>query len=557
MSDNLFADRICIARVAIMKSGVLSKLRWLAVPMLLAVQVDAARADGKIVDAVRVVQQMDAIPGVAFNEVPYAEYRARFKGSCRLPYDPTRKAYSYDMPVWIITPAKLAAGNGTIIVDPLHNQAVINTRPSGAEGEQALALKILSPGFLFRNGNLDGSPAPNYTWVGIRWEPRSLTTPFPQARYDHVFEQRNKVPPGTLDAPADRQGDLGKAMVADLADELRRGALTMRDEEEETTFATVERVIGFGHSQTGRLMRQLLGDPPSIDNGGGAHYVPLFDGWFIIGAGGAYDQWQRYDASGKPFLPASVIRDKAPAPEKGLVIELATEADIGPLLRAGAPGNEFVRFEDARSYRSYEIAGGAHVSWGTPVVFGRPIGAIFLPDLADSLEELAALSGVDPDFELSPVDAFDVVEEHPFAYTNPLDWNPVARALFVALDDWLIDEEMVPPQGVWLRGKDGPGKYGDATFGRDGVGNVLGGIRLPDVEVGRGRFFGISPDRPFAGGNILYGAYFDRHDRFANHGKYLSAFSKQADRLVDDGFLLPADRDALVDSAARSRVGKE
>lgn len=355
----------------------------------------------------------------------------------------------------------------------------------------------------------------------------------------------------------DRQGDLGKAMVADLVDELRRGVLTMWDDEEETAFATVKRIIGFGHSQTGRLMRQLLGDPPSKDNGGGIHHVPLFDDWFIVGGGGAIDQWQRYDAAGKPFVPASVIPNKAPAPEKGLVIELATEADIGPLLRAGAPGNEFVRFEYSRSYRSYEIAGAAHVQWGTPTVFGRPNSTAFLPDLADSLEELAALSGVDPDFELAPVDAFTVAEEHPLAFTNPLDWNPVVRALFVALDDWLFDEEFLPPPGVWLRGKDGPGKYGDATFARDAVGNVLGGIRLPDVEVGRGRFFGISPDRPFAGGNILYGAYFDLHDRFANYGKYLSAFSKQADSLFDDGFLLGPDRDALIASAAKSQVGKK
>jgi hypothetical protein len=146
---------------------------------------------------------------------------------------------------------------------------------------------------------------------------------------------------------------------------------------------------------------------------------------------------------------------------------------------------------------------------------------------------------------------------HPLKATNPLNWNPVVRALFVALDDWVFDEELVPPLSAWLRGKDGPGKYGDATIARDEVGNALGGIRLPDVEVGRGRFYAISPDTPFPGGNIRAGAYIDRHDRFKIHGDYVSAFTKQADRLVDDGYLLRADRDALVDSAARSRVGKE
>lgn len=154
--------------------------------LMLVLLSPTAQAAGRIVDAVRVEQQADAIPGVTFNEVPYAEYRARIKGSCTLPYDPSGKSYAYNMPVWIITPAKLGDGNGTIVVDPLHNQAVVlNNRPSGAEGEQSLALKMLSPGFLFRNGTLGGPSALNYTWVGIRWEPRSLTTPFPDARYDH------------------------------------------------------------------------------------------------------------------------------------------------------------------------------------------------------------------------------------------------------------------------------------------------------------------------------------------------------------------------------------
>ena len=91
---------------------------------------------------------------------------------------------------------------------------------------------------------------------------------------------------------------------------------------------------------------------------------------------------------------------------------------------------------------------------------------------------------------------------------------------------------------------------------RDSVGNALGGIRLPDVDVGRGRFYAVSPDSPPAGGNILAGAYFDRHDRFRNRGVYVGALSRQADALVAAGFLLPDDRDALIDSAVQSRVGK-
>jgi hypothetical protein len=531
--------------------------RLLASPMQLALlilflaQAGTAHAAGKIVNAVRVEQPADAIRGVVFNEVPYAEFRARFKGSTTLPYDPSGKAYSYDMPVWIITPAKRAAGNGTVIVDPFHNNGVISRRPSGSEGEKPLALSHLGPGFLFRQGKLDGSAAPNYTWVGVRWEPRSLTTAFPESRFDHVFEWFYDVSPGTLDAPADRRGDLGIAMVADLADELCRGKLTMWQEEEERAFADVKRLVAFGHSQVGIMLRQLLNDPPSEDNGGGAHHVPLFDGWLIGGAAGTYAQWSRYDDTGKAVARAPILRKDPPARQNGLVFELATEQDIG---RTGA-GNEFVRFADTNWCRSYEIAGASHFQWGHVASMGLQ-AAILLPDLADSLEEIFAIAAVDPDFKPIIIDAFDCADVHPLTATNPLDWSPVVRALFVALDDWLYDEELVPPASAWLRGKDGPGKYGDATIARDEVGNALGGIRLPDVEVGRGRFYATSPDTPFPGGNILAGAYVDRHDRFANHGKYLSAFTAQADRLRDDGFLLSKDRDALIDSAARSKVGK-
>ena len=84
----------------------------------------------------------------------------------------------------------------------------------------------------------------------------------------------------------------------------------------------------------------------------------------------------------------------------------------------------------------------------------------------------------------------------------------------------------------------------------------MGGIRLPDVEVGRGRFYAVSPDSPPAGGNVFAGAYVDRHDRFMKHGDYVRAFAHQAEWLVEFGYLLVDDKDALIASAAKSPVGK-
>lgn len=518
-----------------------------------AVFTSDARATGRIVDGVKVSAAEDMIPGVTFGEVPYAEFRGRFQGSLTLPYDATGQVYTYDLPVWIIAPANLGDGNGTVVLEALHTQAVTSTRPSGSEGEQPLALKILGPQFLFRQGTLGGSPAPNYIWVGVRWDPRALTTPFPQVRYDHVYEHRYGVSPGAIGAPANRATEVGKAMLADLADALRQGVLTMRGEEDERQFASVQRLTAFGYSQIGFLLRQLLNDPPSTANGGGAHHEPLFDGWLIGGAKSAYDRWPTISAAGVVTLRSPIIRTEPTPASYGYVMELATEADMG-FLRSPIPGNEFVRFGDTASYRSYEIAGAQHFGWGTIAVNGLSGAAILLPDLADSVNEIAALSGVPPSYVLPVIDAFDCVETHPLVFANPLDWDPVVRALFVTMGEWITDGTP-PPTSRWLTPTEGEARYGDASMKRDSVGNALGGIRLPDVEVGRGRFYAVSPDSPLAGGNINAGAYFDLHDRFRNHGAYVRAFAAQANALLAAHLLLADDHEALTASAAESRVG--
>jgi hypothetical protein len=372
-------------------------------------------------------------------------------------------------------------------------------------------------------------------------------------RYDHVYEQRHAVPPGAIGAPANRATEVGKAMLADLADALRQGTLTMRSEEDERQFASVQRLVAFGYSQTGFLLRQLLNDPPSAANGGGGHHEPIFDGWLIGGAKSGYDRWPTISAAGVATPRTPIIRTEPTPASHGNVMEMAAEADMG-FLRSPVPGNEFVRFGDTAWYRSYEIAGAQHFSWGTIAVNGLSGGAILLPDLADSVSEVAAISGVPADYVLPVIDAFDCVETHPLVFANPLDWNPVARALFVAMGEWITDGTP-PPPSMWLTPTGGEARYGDASIKRDSVGNALGGIRLPDVEVGRGRFYAVSPDSPLAGGNINAGAYFDLHDRFRNHGAYVRAFAAQANALLGDRLLLEDDHEALTASAAESRVG--
>ena len=121
-----------------------------------------------------------------------------------------------------------------------------------------------------------------------------------------------------------------------------------------------------------------------------------------------------------------------------------------------------------------------------------------------------------------------------------------------------------PPASVWL--KEAPDDESDPAYGwstgiaRDADFNARGGIRAPDLQIGRSQYlavdFGFEP-APFYG-NVFDLACEPRADgsvRFPSHGAYVRAFVRQANRLLREGFLLPVDWKAAVKEAARSEVG--
>jgi|GEM_PF-1066090 len=185
-------------------------------------------------------------------------------------------------------------------------------------------------------------------------------------------------------------------------------------------------------------------------------------------------------------------------------------------------------------YHSYEIAGAPH-----------------MPDLPRT-RELSKMYGVTPEG------------------TTPLDWTPVMRALFIAGHRW-VTEGIEPPPSTHLW--DAPFGQIDpiykAVYGRelvtgvnrDAMGNALGGVRLPDVALGRGVY--IAADPASFNKLALFGAFLDKQcepladgsPRFASHAAYVSAFTAQAQSLVDQRFLLAEDAQRLVNQAAASNVG--
>ncbi len=197
-------------------------------------------------------------------------------------------------------------------------------------------------------------------------------------------------------------------------------------------------------------------------------------------------------------------------------------------------GNSKALQQNTATYRSYEVAGAPHI-----------------PD-GPRMRELSLMYGVTPEG------------------TTPLDWAPVMRALFIAGHKW-VTEGIEPPPSTHLW--DAPFGQIDPTYkdvygldlvtgiNRDAMGNAMGGIRLPDVALGRGVYIAADPASFF--GMALFGAFLDKQcepladgsPRFASHAAYVSAFTAQAQALVDQRFLLPEDAQRLVNQAAASNVG--
>lgn len=157
---------------------------------------------------------------------------------------------------------------------------------------------------------------------------------------------------------------------------------------------------------------------------------------------------------------------------------------------------------------------------------------------------------------------------------NPLDHNAVARAMFAAGDRW-VRSGTAPPSSMLMEsapaGQIDP-VYGEETgIARDGDLNAQGGVRLPDLHVGRAQFIASDPTTPVPdappvffplSGNTVDLVCEPEPDsdtdepRFGSHGEYVSAFTQQVNELRQQGFLLEAAAEGLKERAAASDVGK-
>jgi hypothetical protein len=157
-----------------------------------------------------------------------------------------------------------------------------------------------------------------------------------------------------------------------------------------------------------------------------------------------------------------------------------------------------------------------------------------------------------------------------------LDWSPVSRATLLHLDDWvargteppanrLLPLEPAKDNPMVLRAPANLPKAVIEIPKHDADGNVIGGVRLPDMQVPLG--VNAQQNPPLSFSCMLAGAYvaFPRtqadatHDtrrpvleRYKTRNDYVNLIRGAARGLEHDGFLLPDDATIIIQSAAAS-----
>ncbi len=262
----------------------------------------------------------------------------------------------------------------------------------------------------------------------------------------------------------------------------------------------VERVIAAGESQSAmRMVTYVNAVHPLAD---------IYDGFLVHSRGGSA---AGINEAAPDAIPAVAhVRQDLDDP----VLQFQTETDIFGILGFGP-----ARQPDSDTLRTWEVAGTAHADQST------------LDYAVESSREWNTTAEVDFSSLCGPIN------DGPQTY--------VLRAAIAALSDWVAGGDP-PPEAPPIE------TDGEAVV-RDEHGNAAGGIRTPAVDAPVSALTGDSdPGESIV--CVLFGGVtpFDAEtlaSLYPTHRDYAEAVADAADAAVDAGFLLPADRDEIVDAA--------
>jgi hypothetical protein len=160
-----------------------------------------------------------------------------------------------------------------------------------------------------------------------------------------------------------------------------------------------------------------------------------------------------------------------------------------------------------------------------------------------------------------------------------LDWAPISRAALTRLDAWIATNAEPPASQLFPLERAGnepptlraPAHLAQAVIQvpkRDADGNVLGGVRLPDMVAPLGTHAGdnstsagctnIGSWKPFAETKAEREARGDKRlsiaERYTSRDDYVNRIRVAAKSLMQSGLLLPEDAAVIIQAAAASRA---
>lgn len=386
---------------------------------------------------------------------------------------------AYSVPVVLAFPNAAADYNGFALIDVFNTVTVGN--PKWVTGGRVLPVARLQMGedYLFGSGNF---------YIGVLW--------------DKVAAEFLRT--GTIAAPPD-----GYEILRDAA-RLARNPAAAHFPSGFTLPRAADKVIAYGYSQTGRILRGFYFRRLNTSKGD-----TTFDGALIGGTRGLCGYLD----------PPSSHGCEGALSDGGKVIAINTEGDV--------ESSGFLARGETADYRVIEVAGVSHL----PATF--------------------------VDFR-----------GHGVPRQNPVDAFPVFRTALTNLQRWLRGAEPPGSVYITLQeGPAGDllgAPFKEAV--RDADGNALGGVRLPHLPDGlkdgkmagaplgtyRGMDLAFKDTNPFF---LISGTFVPfSQDRiralYPKHDAYVSAVSLAAKDLVVKRYILQEDADAYIEAAARSAIGR-
>ncbi len=262
--------------------------------------------------------------------------------------------------------------------------------------------------------------------------------------------------------------------------------------------------------------------------------VNVYDGFLVHSRGAAGAPLSQPPLTSVQPPSPTLIRTDLDVP----VFVFQTEFDVSGAFTARQP--------DTNVFRQWEAAGTSHFD-----TYGLLIGPSDNGDGQGAVANLAAMQ--------SPTN----VPGPGGQCTLPINTGGAHWLLDSAiywLNQW-VTNGTPPPSGQPLQ----IASTSPFAYAKDANGNTIGGVRSPQVDVPIAALAGIgntpansSPISAFCGlfGSTVPYTPAQLAALYQNHGTFVSAWNKDTQNLVKEGFLLPADANELNQSAVHSQIGK-